>query len=214
MKSRALDIPGHRVLCLYRVSPGHVGICAMAEAAVPHCCQISPSVSIVLAVRNGMALLPWKMAHLFNLDYPNIQEIIVVSDGSTDGTAEFLGRLADPRLKKVLLEDHCGKAVALNAGMKQATADVIVFFDIRPGIAPGAIQRLVIASQIPRWVVLPANWFSLRRGRIRSRARSAIFTGAMSSGFGSARPATIRPSECTAGSTRFAARWPSSIPRE
>lgn len=105
--------------------------------------EISPSVSIVLAVRNGMALLPAKMDHLFNLDYPNIKEIIAVSDGSTDGTAEFLGGLSDPRLKVVLLSEHGGKAVALNAGMKQATADVLLFVDIRPRIAPGAIQKLV-----------------------------------------------------------------------
>jgi cellulose synthase/poly-beta-1,6-N-acetylglucosamine synthase-like glycosyltransferase len=105
--------------------------------------QISPSVSIVLAVRNGMALLPWKMTHLFNSDYPNIKEIIVVSDGSTDGTAEFLAGLSDPRLKTILLKEHCGKAVALNAGMKQATADVLLFVDVRPRIAPGAIQNLV-----------------------------------------------------------------------
>ncbi len=105
--------------------------------------EISPSVSIVLAVRNGMALLPWKMTHLFDLDYPNIKEIIVVSDGSTDGTAEFLGRLSDPRLKTILLDEHRGKAVALNAGMKEATADVLLFVDIRPRIAPGAVQNLV-----------------------------------------------------------------------
>jgi cellulose synthase/poly-beta-1,6-N-acetylglucosamine synthase-like glycosyltransferase len=105
--------------------------------------QISPSVSIVLAVRNGMALLPWKMNHLFNSDYPNIKEIVVVSDGSTDGAAEFLAGLPDPRLKTILLKEHCGKAVALNAGMKQATADVLLFVDIRPRIAPGAIQSLV-----------------------------------------------------------------------
>lgn len=105
--------------------------------------EICPSVSIVLAVRNGMALLPSKMDHLFQLDYPNVTEIIVVSDGSTDGTAEFLAGLSDPRLKIVVIEKHCGKAVALNAGMKQATADVLLFVDIRPRIAPGAIQKLV-----------------------------------------------------------------------
>jgi cellulose synthase/poly-beta-1,6-N-acetylglucosamine synthase-like glycosyltransferase len=104
---------------------------------------ISPGVSIVLAVRNGMAHLPWKISHLFNLDYPNIKEIIVVSDGSTDGTAEFLGSLSDPRLKTILLAEHCGKAVALNAGMKTATADVLLFVDLRARIAPGAIQKLV-----------------------------------------------------------------------
>ena len=51
---------------------------------------IAPSVSIVLAVHNGIALLPRKIQHLLGLDYPNIKEIIVVSDGSTDGTAELL----------------------------------------------------------------------------------------------------------------------------
>ena len=50
----------------------------------------TPSVSIVLAVHNGAALLPFKIQHLLDLDYPNIQDIIVVSDGSTDGTAEWL----------------------------------------------------------------------------------------------------------------------------
>ena len=112
--------------------------------------EISPSVSIVLAVRNGMAFLPSKMTHLFNLDYPNIQEIIVVSDGSTDGSAEFLAGLSDPRLKSVPLKDHCGKAVALNAGMKEATAEVLLFVDIRPRIAPGAIQSLVSRFADPK----------------------------------------------------------------
>ena len=105
--------------------------------------QISPDVSIVLAVRNGMAMLPAKMDHLFHLDYPKIKEIIVVSDGSSDDTAAYLSGLSDPRLKAIILEEHRGKAAALNAGMKEATADVLLFVDIRPTIAEGAIQKLV-----------------------------------------------------------------------
>jgi cellulose synthase/poly-beta-1,6-N-acetylglucosamine synthase-like glycosyltransferase len=105
--------------------------------------SISPSVSIVLAVHNGAALLPRKIKHLLGLDYPNIKEIIIVSDGSTDGTAELLARQHDPRLTTIILHEHCGKAVAVNAGVAQATADVILFVDIRPEIAPGAIQQLV-----------------------------------------------------------------------
>ena len=51
---------------------------------------ITPSVSIVLAVHNGVLLLPRKIQNLLAIDYPNIKEIIIVSDGSTDGTAELL----------------------------------------------------------------------------------------------------------------------------
>jgi cellulose synthase/poly-beta-1,6-N-acetylglucosamine synthase-like glycosyltransferase len=104
---------------------------------------ISPSVSVVLAVHNGAALLPHKIEHLLGLDYPNIKEIILVSDGSTDGTAELLARQSHSRLTTIILQEHGGKAVALNAGMAKATADVILFVDIRPEIAPGAIQQLV-----------------------------------------------------------------------
>jgi cellulose synthase/poly-beta-1,6-N-acetylglucosamine synthase-like glycosyltransferase len=104
---------------------------------------ISPAVSIVLAVHNGAALLPRKIQHLLELDYPNIQEIILVSDGSTDGTAEILAPQQHPRLISIILHEHGGKAVAINAGMARATAEVILFVDIRPEIAPGAIQQLV-----------------------------------------------------------------------
>ena len=104
---------------------------------------IFPSVSIVLAVHNGAALLPRKIEHLLGLDYPHIKEIIIVSDGSTDGTAELLAGQRNPRLTTIILTEHGGKAVAVNAGMARATGDVILFVDIRPEIAAGAIQQLV-----------------------------------------------------------------------
>ena len=84
---------------------------------------ITPSVSIVLAVHNGVSLLPRKIQHLLDLDYPNIKEIIIVSDGSTDGTAELLARQQHLALKTIVLTEHVGKAVAVNAGVAKATAE-------------------------------------------------------------------------------------------
>ena len=104
---------------------------------------IQPSVSIVLAVHNGASLLPGKIDHLLRLDYPNIPEIILVSDGSTDGTCDLLANQTDPRIRTIILEEQAGKAVAVNAGVNRATSDVILFVDIRPEIAPGSIQELV-----------------------------------------------------------------------
>jgi poly-beta-1,6-N-acetyl-D-glucosamine synthase len=104
---------------------------------------ITPSVSVVLAVHNGAGLLPRKLQHLLHLDYGNVKEVIIVSDGSTDGTAELLSGECHPLLKSIVLKEHGGKAVAVNAGVAQATGDVILFVDIRPEIAPAAIQQLV-----------------------------------------------------------------------
>jgi glycosyltransferase involved in cell wall biosynthesis len=105
--------------------------------------SVNPSVSIVLAVHNGVSLLPGKIQHLLGLDYSNIKEIIIVSDGSTDGTEELLASQHHSSLRTIALKEHGGKAVAVNAGVAVATADVILFVDIRPEIAPCAIQQLV-----------------------------------------------------------------------
>jgi cellulose synthase/poly-beta-1,6-N-acetylglucosamine synthase-like glycosyltransferase len=105
--------------------------------------SITPSVSIVLAVHNGVSLLPRKIQNLIDLDYPNIKEIIIVSDASTDGTAELLVRQEHSRFKSIVLTEHAGKAAALNTGVAQATAEVVVFMDVRQEIAPDAIRQLI-----------------------------------------------------------------------
>lgn len=104
---------------------------------------ITPTVSVVLAVHNGGKLLRGKIDHLLSLKYPNIAEIIIVSDGSTDDTAAILKGEPHPGIKPVVLTEHAGKAVAINAGLSQASGDIILFVDIRPEIAPGAIEILV-----------------------------------------------------------------------
>jgi len=103
----------------------------------------TPSVSVILAVHDGAAMLQRKLNQLLTLDYPEIKQVIVVSDGSTDGTVDVLARQTHPVLETIILEDHCGKAAAVNAGVAQATAEIILFVDIRPEIAPGSVHQLV-----------------------------------------------------------------------
>lgn len=131
------------ILYTYAGYPLAMWIFARLRPRLWHADPITPSVSIVLAVHNGAALLTRKIQHLLGLDYPNIQQIIIVSDGSTDGTEELLAEQRDRRLRPILLKEHGGKAVAVNAGVAAATGDVILFVDIRPEIACGAIQQLV-----------------------------------------------------------------------
>jgi cellulose synthase/poly-beta-1,6-N-acetylglucosamine synthase-like glycosyltransferase len=103
-----------------------------------------PSVSIIIAVHNGAALLRQKVDHLLSLDYPRGRmEIVIISDGSTDGTNEILKEFTDSSISSIRCSEHCGKAAALNMGMKRATGEILVFCDIRPRIEIPALRILL-----------------------------------------------------------------------
>lgn len=101
------------------------------------------SVSIVMPVHNAADIVPAKMQHLLALDPATVREIIVISDGSTDGTAELLLGYTDARLRVIPLVQQVGKAEALNHGMRAATADVLLFIDIRPRLDERALGYLL-----------------------------------------------------------------------
>ena len=104
--------------------------------------EIYPAVSVVMAVHNGAGALQEKVDHLLSLSYP-VKELIVVSDGSYDGTDEILSSVADPRLIPIISSEHRGKASALNQGIQRATGDILVFIDLRPRLESKALQELV-----------------------------------------------------------------------
>jgi biofilm PGA synthesis N-glycosyltransferase PgaC len=100
-----------------------------------------PSLSIIVAARNEAARLPARIANLLEQAYPGAREIIIVSDGSTDGTAAAVGGI-DPSVRLIALPPG-GKPLALNAGVAASSGDVLVFADARQQFAPGALMALV-----------------------------------------------------------------------
>ena len=67
-------------------------------------------------------------------------EVIVVDDGSTDGSADTLGDLDDPRLR-VIRESHGGSAAARNAGLRLASGELVAFLDADDRWAPQNLER-------------------------------------------------------------------------
>ncbi len=102
-------------------------------------------ISVVMVVRNEEAVLEQKLRNLLELDYPgNNFQIIVVSDGSRDGTEGILREYArNPQVHVLLNQLTGGKAMGLNAAMSVAQGDIVVFTDARQKIDPGAIRLLI-----------------------------------------------------------------------
>jgi biofilm PGA synthesis N-glycosyltransferase PgaC len=104
-----------------------------------------PLVTIVMVVRNEEHVLEGKLRNLLDLEYPPDRcQIVVVSDGSTDGTERILREFSnEPRLHAVLNQLAQGKACGLNDAMAIADGEVIVFTDARQKIELTAIRLLL-----------------------------------------------------------------------
>ena len=107
--------------------------------------HMEPLVSVVMVVRNEEAVLAQKLRNLLELDYPqNNFQVVVVSDGSTDGTESILREHArNPQVHVMLNQLADGKAAGLNSGVSIAQGDIVVFTDARQEIERGAIRLLM-----------------------------------------------------------------------
>jgi len=108
---------------------------------------MEPRVSLLMPNRDNAPLLDLVLGRLAqNTTYPDV-ELVVVDDGSTDGSQAILrawrdsGRLPAMRL---IERDHSGVVEALNAGLQAATGDLVVQLDADASIeTPGWLERMV-----------------------------------------------------------------------
>jgi len=105
-----------------------------------------PFVSIVLINWNGQAHVAKCLDSLLSQTYPNY-EVIVVDNGSTDGSVELLkGYL--PRIKLILTEDNLGAAAGRNVGIREAGADFVALVDNDAVAHSEWLERLVEGTSL------------------------------------------------------------------
>ncbi len=86
--------------------------------------------SIVIPTYNRKPILEKCLKALEQQNFDEGYEVVVVDDGSTDGTVEWLNQSSQvfPHVR-LLLQNHQGPAAARNLGVEQAAGDTIVFID-------------------------------------------------------------------------------------
>ena len=90
---------------------------------------VAGSISVLLATRNRKEILDQFLERVADIDHPQRWEVVVVDNGSTDGTAEVVARFAKRFPVKTLHEPAQGKSRALNKGISNASGELLVFVD-------------------------------------------------------------------------------------
>jgi len=86
--------------------------------------------SIVIPTLNRCAMLARTLPHALNQDLPPGEyEVVVVCDGSTDGTAEFVRSIRSSVALRVIERPHRGLAAARNAGIEAARGELVLLLD-------------------------------------------------------------------------------------
>jgi len=107
----------------------------------PRRAPVLPPVSVIVPAYNEAANIAATVTSLVGSDYPYL-EVIVVDDGSRDGTADIVERLGLPGVR-VIRQANAGKPAALNTGIRYARSEVVVLVDGDTVFQPDTVFRLV-----------------------------------------------------------------------
>ena len=88
----------------------------------------APLISVVLPTYNRARILRRAMLSVLRQSFGDL-ELIVVDDGSTDGTAQLVGEFTDPRVRYVTRQCNGGVAAARNTGVRAARGRYLAFQD-------------------------------------------------------------------------------------
>ena len=145
-----------------------------------------PEVSVVMAVRNGGCFVAEAVASILSQTLRDL-ELVIIDDGSTDHTPEFLAGLTDSRVVLITQPPH-GLAGALNRGAAAARSTLVARMDADDVSLPDRLEKQVTFMQEHPEVALlgtavrhinetgavtgewcpPLDDISIRRGLIRA----------------------------------------------
>jgi cellulose synthase/poly-beta-1,6-N-acetylglucosamine synthase-like glycosyltransferase len=111
---------------------------------------LAPPVALVICALNEERVIAEKLANSRDLDYPRDRlRILVVSDGSTDRTAEAARRFAGDGVEVIEQPVRRGKIANLNEVLPQCAEEILVLSDANVMYRPDALRKLIARFQNP-----------------------------------------------------------------
>ena len=101
----------------------------MSTADMPGSAPRYRSLSVIVPVYNERNTVAEIVRRMRAVELPLEREIVIVDDGSTDGTREVLSQLGDSTVHVVLHDRNRGKGAAVRTGLAQVTGDLVLIQD-------------------------------------------------------------------------------------
>ncbi|RPH95179.1 glycosyltransferase family 2 protein [candidate division KSB1 bacterium] len=112
--------------------------------------QTGYRVAVLIPAFNEESIIRDKVANTLEIRYPQgLLEVLVGSDGSTDGTAELVRSFTDRRVRLIELDRRAGKAAVINRLSRETDADILVMTDANALFAPDSMEFLLPYFQDP-----------------------------------------------------------------
>lgn len=100
-----------------------------------------PLVSVIIPTYNRREMVAEAIESVLAQSYPNV-EVVVVDDGSTDGTGEYLNEKFGDKIRYIH-QDNAEKSAARNNGIRQARGEFVSMLDSDDVLLEGAIEAMV-----------------------------------------------------------------------
>jgi hyaluronan synthase len=140
------------VVCIFILSRFGFSLFYKPASAHSHG-ELEPTVAVVMPAFNEEQAIGTSVRALLAVDYPEGKlEVVVVNDGSTDGTLREIRMVADgePRVRVIDFPENRGKRAAMAAGIRATRAEMIAFVDSDSVLERDAIRVIVQGFGDPR----------------------------------------------------------------
>lgn len=135
-----------------------------------------PSLALVVPAYNEEAVITAKVANSLALDYPRDRfEIVIISDGSTDGTVREARRATASPVRIVEFTRRRGKTAVLNEVIPSLSAEIIVQSDANSELDTDALREIVAAFADPRTGCAVGQLVFSNRGDPRVRTGEGLY---------------------------------------
>lgn len=128
-------------------------------------------VSVIIPAYNAEKTLRRCVESVTSQSFRNV-EILLIDDGSQDGTPALCDLLADEDSRvRVFHKENGGVSAARNLGLAEAQGAYILFADSDDWLAPGAIASMVGVADVQESDLVIADYFRVSNGAVQSKGR-------------------------------------------